>query len=147
MSDHNTTPSPPRAPRGLTPGARAAWRDVLAQRPDLDGAELAQLREACRLIASADRLEETVGDDVVVSGSREQLTVHPALTEARLSRAAASTVLTRLAPPAHRAASASHKAQRASRSRWDRHKASGHRSAPSAPSGATITDLAVRMAR
>jgi hypothetical protein len=81
--------------------ARDAVAEVLDVRPDLDGADLASLREAAELITAADALAavaRAVG--YVATGSTGQTVTHPAQVESRLCRTAAASVLARLTAPA-----------------------------------------------
>lgn len=82
MSESVSVPSDlPQDGRG-----RRFWDRVTAEhvlRPD----EVELLCEAARMLELADRLREVVDDDgPLTSGSRGQLTTHPALTELRLLR-------------------------------------------------------------
>lgn len=94
---------------------------------DLAPAELVLLGEACRtldLIAGLDAQVTT--DGVMVAGSRGQTRTHPALTEARLQRAALARLLDQLGLPADTGDQAvpsspsSRRASKAAQVRWDR---------------------------
>lgn len=137
-------PKIPRAPAGLTTNSRRVGRSVHTDRPNLAGAELAQLEEACRLIATADRLEESTCGESLAQGSAGQVVAHPALVEARHQRATASTVLERLKldPTEHRE-TRSQKARRAARVR---HTMAPPEVAPGdVQSSASVTSIESRM--
>lgn len=86
-------------PADWTPGARDLFAEVIAQSPDLAGAELGSLESACSLISAADRLGEVArAEGMTATGSTGQTVVHPAVVEERLARTAAATILSRLAP-------------------------------------------------
>jgi hypothetical protein len=88
--------------------------------------ELELLASACRLRDKATQLEEAVGTDVVVTGSKGQVRVHPAVAEARQAALAVAHLLGKLAIPTADERPMTDKqrqASRAARARWDRAKA------------------------
>jgi len=106
-------------PEDWTESARELFAEVIAERPDLGGAELGALEHACYLTSAAERLDEIArAAGMVSTGSTGQVVVHPAITEARLQRDSAARILARLTPTrrerftarAGRAATVRHKA-------------------------------------
>lgn len=78
--------------------AYEAVDEVLAGRPDLGGADVAALEQAAELISLADDLSAVARAAGYVSrGDAGQVTTHRAVTEARMARASAATILGRLA--------------------------------------------------
>ncbi|GAB3602080.1 hypothetical protein [Microbacterium aureliae] len=87
-------------PDHWTDAAVDVVRTVTSARPELDGAEAAMLGEAAELITAADKLTATAREaGLLATGSTGQTVVHPALVEARLTRAAAGALLSKLVPP------------------------------------------------
>ncbi|MEV7761451.1 MULTISPECIES: hypothetical protein [Curtobacterium] len=86
-------------PEHWTPAARDAVHNVLKARPDLDGGDVGALEQAGELISLADGLADVArAAGLVSTGSTGQVTVHPAVTEARLARTAAAAILAKLNP-------------------------------------------------
>lgn len=82
-----------------TDSARDLFAEVLAERPDLAGADLGALEGACALVSAADRLGEVArAEGMIATGSAGQTVAHPAAVEERLSRSAAASILARLSP-------------------------------------------------
>ncbi len=105
-----TIESPPEAddvptePDGLSPEAQTLWADVLADLDEdgmeLDAREVAILREVCRHLTLANRLESALADGpVVVAGSRGQDRVSPLVGEIDKVRRTVATLLRSLQPP------------------------------------------------
>ncbi|WIE53438.1 hypothetical protein [Curtobacterium sp. MCBD17_003] len=79
--------------------ARDAFLSVIEQRPELAGAELAQLEQAAELVTTADLMMSVAArTDYVLNGSQGQTVISGAVTESRLARQAAGQMLARLAP-------------------------------------------------
>lgn len=90
----------PDYPEHWTESARDAFDNVMAQRPNLEGAEFSSLVQVCELLTSADLLEaEARKTGLLVPGSTGQLTTNPGIVEGRLARTAAASILARLVPP------------------------------------------------
>ncbi|WP_225753975.1 hypothetical protein [Actinotalea sp. Marseille-Q4924] len=107
-------------PKDWTQGACDVFAEVLTQRPDLAGSDLASLEHASALTSAAERLDAVaLAAGMVSTGSTGQTVVHPAAVEARLARTAAAQILARLAPPSpsHRQ-TASERGRAAARARW-----------------------------
>lgn len=62
MAKESDLPKPQRAPAGLSAGGRALWRAV-ADDHVLDGVQLAQLTEACRMKDRCDKLDAALRGD------------------------------------------------------------------------------------
>jgi hypothetical protein len=87
-------------PKSWTKAAKTAFAEVLAARPELQGAERAQLEIAGELISRADRLDRQIRRDGYVStGSMGQPVANPLLAESSKCRTAAATILDRLTAP------------------------------------------------
>lgn len=81
--------------------ARDLFTEVLEESPDLAGAALGSLFQACDLVATAEALDavaEAAG--YVSTGSTGQIVAHPATIESRLARTAAAVILKGLRPDA-----------------------------------------------
>jgi hypothetical protein len=116
-----TTPAPDEwaLPADWTDSARDLFHEVLEQRPDLAGAELGSLEQACALTSAAERLEAVaLAAGMFAKGSTGQIVVHPAVVEARLARTAAAAILGRLVPATTGAKTSSQRAREAARARW-----------------------------
>ncbi|MGY1945327.1 hypothetical protein [Nocardia asiatica] len=91
--------SKPAAPKGLAPGGRKLWTDIVAQwdlRPD----ELRVLREAAREVDLIDKLEAVLNKgSLMIPGSMGQMVVHPMVTELRQHRATLAALLRQLKLP------------------------------------------------
>ncbi|RFA11980.1 hypothetical protein B7R21_11645 [Subtercola boreus] len=108
-------------PPDWTDSARDVFLGGIDERPDLAGAELASLEHAAALTSSADRLDGVARDaGIVATGSTGQVVLHPAVTEARLARASASTILARLVTPTAGPQTASQRGRAAARARYSR---------------------------
>lgn len=107
----------PQFPDHWSADARDLYDEVLAERPDLKGAEHGALIHACELTAAADALAGVAREaGFMAPGSRQQPRLHAATVEARLSRTAAATILARIVPT--KGARATEKARAAARTRW-----------------------------
>jgi hypothetical protein len=86
----------PAAPPGLGTSGRRLWSDVVGEwdlRPD----ELVVLERACRVRDRLERLDAALAKvDVLDTGSREQVRVHPALGELRQQETVLAGLLDRL---------------------------------------------------
>lgn len=103
-------------PDHWTDAARDLFAEVLDERPDLSGADLGSLEQACELSTAAEALSAVArAASYVSTGSTGQPVVHPAAIEARLARTAAATILARLAPS--QAIRFTERARRAARAR------------------------------
>ncbi|MGW4325440.1 hypothetical protein ACWEKR_06065 [Nocardia sp. NPDC004573] len=91
--------SKPAAPKGLRPGGRKLWSDIVGQwdlRPD----ELRVLREAAREVDLIDKLEAVLNKgSLMIPGSMGQMVVHPMVTELRQHRATLAALLRQLKLP------------------------------------------------
>ncbi|NEW33830.1 hypothetical protein GV791_14830 [Nocardia cyriacigeorgica] len=91
--------SKPAPPKGLKPGGRKIWTDIVAQwdlRPD----ELRVLREAAREVDLIDALEDALAkDSLMIPGSMGQMVVHPMVTELRQHRSTLAALLRQLKLP------------------------------------------------
>ncbi|WP_159619879.1 hypothetical protein [Arthrobacter zhaoguopingii] len=106
-------------PEDWTAGARDAFLNVVEQRPDLSGAELAGLEQAAALISIAEKLDEAAqGAGLLVLGSTKQLVVNPGVIEARLARTSAASILARLVPVSAGAKTNSQRGREAARARY-----------------------------
>ena len=106
-------------PADWTESARETFREVLTARPDVAGPELSALEHACQLQTVADKLDAVARDAAfMATGSQGQEILHPAVTEARLSRTAAAQILARLTVTSGRVQSSSERARSAARARW-----------------------------
>lgn len=77
--------------------AQETVAETLSARPDLGGADLGALEQAAELVTLADALTKVAADAGYVSrGDAGQETTHRAVTEARLARAQAASILARL---------------------------------------------------
>ncbi|MWV50032.1 hypothetical protein GRS96_12205 [Rathayibacter sp. VKM Ac-2803] len=99
---------------------RDAYESVIAQRPELAGAEFAALETACELLAAGEAhavvAREAGG---VATGSTGQIVVHPSSIESRLNRTAAAGILARLAlPPTNGKLTASERGRQGAAARW-----------------------------
>lgn len=73
--------------------------EVINETPELAGAALGTLFQACDLIATAEALEDVAAAVGYVSkGSTGQIVAHPATVESRLARTAAAAILRGLRP-------------------------------------------------
>ncbi len=94
----------PAAPDGLSPEAQVLWADVISDLAEddmeLDARESALLREVCRHLTLANRLESALAHGpVVVAGSRGQDRVSPLVGEIDKVRRTVATMLRSLQPP------------------------------------------------
>jgi len=75
--------SQPAPPAGLAARGRRFWRETV-EKFELSASELALLREVCRVMDRLDALAAVIeSDGATTVGSKGQVVVHPALTEAR----------------------------------------------------------------
>lgn len=92
--------SAPSKPRGLGRSGSKLWEDItgaVAPGWQLDGRDVALLARACRLADTEAELREDVKrDGRTVLGSAGQITVHPALREARQTAAAIATIVAKV---------------------------------------------------
>ena len=122
-------PSKPKPPTSLGKAGRALWRSIqndLEAGWELDARELKLLERACRTEDDLVSLEAIVDrDGATVEGSRNQVTVHPALVEARQLRLVQLRLLSTLElsdPYVKRESSstpAQSRARHAAEVRWD----------------------------
>lgn len=119
--------STPQAPDGLGDAGRALWAAIIGDLTDdwrLDSRELHLLMRACRVEDELVALEKVIDrDGETTKGSRGQIVVHPALSEARQLRLVQLRLLSALemenpASAGARATPASKRAKRAAGSRW-----------------------------
>ncbi len=87
-------PKLPRAPAGLKARGRALWRSIVAGY-ELSAVELMILESACRQLDAIHELDQVVAaaTSIEVEGSKGQLTLHPAIAEARQARLALSRLI------------------------------------------------------
>lgn len=124
MSDQEQAP-----PAGLEDAGQKLWSDVvmtedgaMVLRPD----EAHVLEQACRCADRIAALAELLADvELVTVGSRGQAIMHPAIVEERMQRDLLAKLLGRLAIPEDDEGewdglSASQRARRAARFRWDK---------------------------
>jgi hypothetical protein len=72
------------APRGLGPGGKSVWRNVIDAGYSLDPVEYVLLHQLCRAVDNLDRISaEMATMGVVVSGSERQPRPNPLLSEFR----------------------------------------------------------------
>lgn len=118
--------SEPEIPDHWTRDAVDLWETVVEERPHLSGEDVTSLVHACELTATADRLDEVArGAAFVAKGSQGQEVLHPAVAESRQARTAAARILAGLRKPGDAAhGTASERARRAARARWDRRQSS-----------------------
>ena len=92
-----SNPTPDRyegLPSQWSDNAKETHAAVFEEHPDLDVTGLAALHHACALESSADALDAQVATDgPMIPGSSGQLVLHPAISEARLTRTAAVAAL------------------------------------------------------
>lgn len=121
-----------RVPAGLKAPGKALWKAILADLDpgwELDARELHFLTRACRCADELAELEKAIDKDgPTVTGSRGQLVINPALSEARQLRLAQLRLLgaIELVDPqaALRAATpAQQRARKAATTRWDLERA------------------------
>jgi len=119
-----------RQPSGLGPAGKSLWRkmrDALPPGWAYDERELAILAAACRQADDLALLEKAIKrDGATATGSKGQLTVNPAIPEARQARIVLSRLLGELSIPVESdekpQTAASRRAQRAADARWDQHR-------------------------
>ena len=126
--DHMSAPGAPipRAPAGLRRRGKALWRDVLSGFQLSEG-ECALLLEGCRCLDDIEALQLAVADAPMTTiGSRGQDVVHPLRAELRSERLLLAKLLSQLdvpmpneGPGSWDGLSASSRARKASRARWD----------------------------
>jgi hypothetical protein len=124
LTEHET-PAPDADAEALpdhwSSGAQDTYENVLAQRPDLAGAEYSALEQAVELITAADALDAAArAAGMIATGSTGQVVVHPAAIEARLARTAAAQILARLVPAGTGAQTNSQRGRAAARARWSK---------------------------
>ncbi len=120
----------PKPPTDLGKAGKALWRSILCDLEAgwiLDARELHWLEQACRTQDRLADLEAVVAKDgPTVTGSRGQVTVHPAISEARQlallqQRLLAALELTDPRSGMRSATPAQARARRAAESRWANH--------------------------
>lgn len=121
----------PEPPEGLGERGSALWSAVV-ERCVLAAEELQLLTEACRTADDAERLAEALeGEPATVPGSAGQPVAHPLGSELRATRQLLARLLAQLDLPAELdgddgdgspwdGLSASQRARKAARARWDR---------------------------
>lgn len=103
-------------PEHWPPAVRDLFEEVLNESPDLSGAALGTLYEACHLMTAAEALDDVArAAGYVSTGAAGHVVTHPATVEARLARTAAAAILHRLRPDS--ALKRETKARRAARAR------------------------------
>ena len=119
----------PKLPTKLGPAGRRLWRSI-ARRYELRPDEMALLEQAARTADDAAAIVEALrGEPAMVLGSAGQPVGHPLRRELRETRLQLSQLLARLDLPEDGSAtgwdhlSASQRARKAARVRWDRHGA------------------------
>jgi hypothetical protein len=120
-----STPTP-RAPAGLARRGRALWRSVVASYELAEG-ETALLIETCRVLDSVEALQQTLADaPMMTTGSRGQQTANPLRAELRSERLLLAKLIAQLSLPdvdgeggKWDGLSASSRARKAARVRWD----------------------------
>lgn len=118
--------SMPRTPAGLRRRGKALWKSVIAGF-ELSEGECALLLEACRCLDDIEALQHAVADAPMTTiGSRGQDVVHPLRAELRSERLLLAKLLSQLDVPMPNEGlgswdglSASSRARKASRARWD----------------------------
>ncbi len=127
MPKKPSKPSRPRPPAGLGNPGKTLWRSILgdiAADWEFDAREFHLLKRACRCADELKKLEDAVDrDSETVEGSRGQVVVHPALSEARQLRLVQLRLLSaiELVDPKDALKSATPgqaRARRAAESRW-----------------------------
>ncbi len=123
----------PDRPTDLGPAGVRLWDTITADGLILRPDESALLDQACRVADQVETLAEVVASSpVVIAGSRGQEIVHPAVAELRLQRSLLASLVAKIAVPDGEGEgdwdglSASERARKASRARWDR-RAGGRR--------------------
>jgi hypothetical protein len=126
--DHVSAPAAqiPRTPAGLRRRGKALWQSVIADF-DLSEGEGALLLEGCRCLDDIEALQRAVADAPMTTiGSRGQDVVHPLRAELRSERLLLAKLLSQLdvplpdvGPGKWDGLSASSRARKASRARWD----------------------------
>ena len=92
-------------PKGLGAAGAALWRAVFADVAEgwrLDARDLAQLEAASRAADRAAELEALIAEDgLMAAGSQGQPVLHPAVAEARMTRALVASLVGKIeiAPP------------------------------------------------
>jgi P27 family predicted phage terminase small subunit len=125
----------PKAPRGLGKEGRALWRSVQGQLDaawELDARDYEALHRACRCADELAALEAVIdAEGVTTTGSRKQVIVHPAVSEARQLRLAQARLLSgiELCDPAEKLARQPLSTQRARRAAQARHDKSARTAA------------------
>lgn len=95
----------PKPPKGLGTAGAALWRGVFADVAEgwrLDARDLAQLEAAAHAADRVVELEAAIDKDgLMVAGSQGQPVLHPAVSEARMTRQLVASLVGKieLAPP------------------------------------------------
>lgn len=117
-------------PKGLKTAGKALWRAILGDLGDgweLDARELEFLTRACSAADHLAALEKAVdADGVMVKGSRNQVTVNPAISEIRQTKLTQLRLLSaiEMTDPlvaARAATPASARGRKAAQTRWQNH--------------------------
>jgi len=115
--------TPPRTPSGLAPSGRSLWKRLTAEY-ELDVNEVPLVTEACRLADRITELERQIRTDgLMVTGSKRQPVLHPAVAEVRQSRLAMARLLGQVAFPSvddKPVTASSMHASKAAAARWRR---------------------------
>ena len=94
---------------------------VLEASPNLDGAAYVSLLSAAELLTAAHELDELArAAGYLSTGSQGQLVLHPAATEARQRRQAATAILARLGDDADAGPTRAQLGRNLARARWSR---------------------------
>ena len=89
----------PKAPSGLGTRGRAYWSHVMGEY-ELTESETHVLLEVCRTLDNLDRLAESIDrEGAMVTGSKGQKVLNPAMTEARGQRLALHRLIAALRLP------------------------------------------------
>jgi P27 family predicted phage terminase small subunit len=117
------------APGTLGEAGRRLWDSVLsdvAEGWELDARDVAYLEKACRCADELASLEANIdADGTMVEGSKGQVRVHPAISEARqlrvtLLRLLGAIELSDPSNPERSATAAQQRGRHAARARWER---------------------------
>ena len=121
MNDANQPPDPPS---GLADRGQGFWTSMNSLLPDFNRKELTLLEEACRSLDSIEALAQAVDrDGLMVSGSKGQLVLHPAVSELRQQQLVFSRLMMAMRLPEDSAAEQQMRSKRArlgASARWER---------------------------
>jgi hypothetical protein len=116
-----------KAPAGLDKAGKRLWKAILADLPqgwELDEREAQLLQLAARQAGDLTKLETAIDEEgVITTGSTGQVTVHPAVLEARQARLAISRLVGLIEMPdadEKPATAATTRNRKAAQARWNR---------------------------